>query len=264
MANLSRRNFLRITGVLGAAAGLFATISACAPDNPNNTSSGGSTAAAGSENKDGTIRAAISYELGTNGYDPMTTTAALTVAVNWHVLEGLTEMDPASGETYAALAKTLPSSEGTSIDVAFRDGATFHDGSAVTADDVVFSFERVMDPANKSLYASFIPFIKSVTKKNDTTVTFELEYPVGVFADRLAVVKIVPKAVVEKDPKAFDALPTGSGPYKLTDNGGTSKKVAFERFDDYNGPKPARAKTMTWEIIPDSSTRINSLQSGST
>ena len=50
MANLSRRNFLRITGVLGAAAGLSATISACAPDNPNNTSSGGSTAAAGSEN----------------------------------------------------------------------------------------------------------------------------------------------------------------------------------------------------------------------
>lgn len=119
MANLSRRNFLRITGVLGAAAGLFATISACAPDNPNNTSSGGSTAAAGSENKDGTIRAAISYELGTNGYDPMTTTAALTVAVNWHVLEGLTEMDPASGETYAALAKTLPSSEGTASTLRF-------------------------------------------------------------------------------------------------------------------------------------------------
>ncbi|KAA8721284.1 ABC transporter substrate-binding protein [Corynebacterium spheniscorum] len=267
LGSVSRRQFLRLTGVIAGAAGLSAAVAACAPDNPNKTggsTESGSGAAAGSENKDGSIKAAISYELGTNGYDPMTTTSALTIAANWHTLEGLTEMDPASGKTYAALAAELPKSEGTEIDVKLRKDATFHNGEKVTVEDVIYSFERVLDPANKSLYASFIPFIDKVEKKDDDTVTFKLSYPVGVFADRLSAVKVVPKAAVEANPKGFDANPVGTGPWKMTDNGGSSKTVKFERFEDYTGPKPARAKTMEWQIIPDSSTRINSLQSGQT
>ena len=79
-------------------------------------------------------------------------------------------------------------------------------------------------------------------------------------ASRLAVVKIVPKAAAA-DKKAFDAKPVGSGPYKMTDSGATSKKVVFERFDKYTGPRPAKAKTMTWQVIPDAATRTNALQS---
>lgn len=267
LGSVSRRQFLRLTGVIAGAAGLTTAISACAPDNPNKSggsAEGGSGDKAGAENKDGSIKAAISYELGTNGYDPMTTTSALTIAANWHTLEGLTEMDPASGKTYAALAAELPKSEGTEIDVKLRKDAKFHNGDKVTVDDVIYSFERVLDPANKSLYASFIPFINKVEKKDDDTVTFKLSYPVGVFADRLSAVKVVPKAAVEANPKGFDANPVGTGPWKMTDNGGSSKTVKFERFEDYSGPKPARAKNMEWQIIPDSSTRINSLQSGQT
>ena len=258
----SRRSFFTLTASIGAAAGLAATLSACAPGDSGSTTST-ATSAAGSAKADGTIKAAISYELGTNGYDPMTTSAALTVAVNWHTLEGLTEIDPASRTTYAALAKELPSADGTTVDVVLRDGAVFHDGTPVTTADVVYSFERVLDEANASLYRQFIPFIDKVTAKDDTTVTFTLKHPTGVFADRLAVVKIVPKAAVEKDKKAFDANPVGTGPWKMTDNGATSKKVVFERFDDYTGPNKARAKAMEWQIIPDASTRTNALQSKS-
>ncbi|MDO4928787.1 MAG: ABC transporter substrate-binding protein [Corynebacterium sp.] len=256
----SRRSFLKITGAMGAAAGLSATLSACAGNNSSSSSSG---TVNGEPNESGTIKAAISYELGTNGYDPLTTTSALTIAANWHTLEGLTEIDPATGEVYAALADELPQIAGTAIDVTLRDGAVFHDGTEVTADDVVYSFERVLDEANNSLYASFIPFITSVTKQDDRTVTINLSQETGVLANRLAVVKIVPQAVVEADPKAFDANPVGSGPWKMTDNGGTSKVVKFERFADYTGPKPAQAAHMEWNIIPDSSTRTNALQSDS-
>ena len=260
---VSRRNFLRATGILGAAAGIGATLAACAPDSAGG-SNGTTTAASGSANEAGTITAAISYELGTNGYDPMTTTAALTVAANWHTLEGLTEIDPATGEVYAALATEIPQTDSSSVDIKLRDGAAFSNGEPVTADDVVFSFERVLDPANNSLYASFIPFIKSVTRKDDTTVTLDLEYPSGVLAERIAVVKIVPKATVEADPAAFDTNPVGTGAYIMTDNGGASKIVKFERNDAYTGPRPARAAVMEWQIIPDASTRTNSLQSGNT
>ncbi|PWH05085.1 ABC transporter substrate-binding protein [Brachybacterium endophyticum] len=257
----TRRSLLRSAGFLTAAAGIAGTVGACAPRDGGSTSSDSGGSAAAEAKKDGTIHAAISYELGTNGYDPMTTSAALTVAVNWHTLEGLTELHPVTHEVYAALATELPKSDSDSVEVALRDGATFHDGSPVTADDVVFSFERVLDPKNASLYASFIDFVEKVEKKDDSTVAISLAHPVSILAERLSVVKIVPKAAVQKDPKAFDAEPVGSGPYTMTDNGASSKKVAFERFEDYNGPQPAKAAKMEWQIIPDASTRTNAMQS---
>ncbi len=214
-------------------------------------------------NKDGSITAGISYELGTNGYDPMTTTAALTVAANWHTMEGLTELHPDKREAYAALAKELPKKiDDLTYEATLRDGAVFTNGSKVTTDDIVFSFERVLDPLNKSLCASFLPFIESVTKKDETTVVVKTKYAFSLVAERLSVVKIVPKAAVEADPKAFDLNPVGTGPWKMTDNGASSKKIVFERNDAYNGPHPALAKTMTWEILPDNATRVNALTSG--
>jgi len=230
------------------------------PNDPTGTQ-GATQAPAG--NPDGTLTAAISYELGTNGYDPMSTTAALTIAANWHTMEGLTELHPATREVFPALGAALPTSvDDTTYEVKLRDGAVFHDGSKVTADDVVFSFARVMDPANNSLYAAFIPFIDSVTKKDDTSVTIKTKYPFSLVAERLSVVKIVPKAVVEKDAKAFDQKPIGSGPYKMTDNGAGSQKIVFERNDAYTGQHKALAKSMTWNIMPDDATRTNALPSG--
>ena len=263
----SRRGFVGLAGAFGLAAGFSTALAACAPADKNSTSgTSASTSASPSvaAKEDGTITGAISYELGTNAYDPLTTTAALTIAANWHTLEGLTEIDPASRETYAALAAELPKAPtGTTAEVKLRSGAKFHNGDPVTAEDVAFSFARVLDPANKSLYASFIPFIEKVEAKDETTVLFTLKYPAGVFADRLSVVKIVPKKVVEADAKAFGAMPVGTGPWKMTDNGATSKTIQFERFADYNGSRKARAAKMTWQIIPDPATRTNALQSKS-
>ena len=155
-------SIIRRIGMVAAAASVSLALAACAPDDSSNgaqdSASNGSSsdssadsAASGEVNEEGTIRAAISYELGTNGYDPMTTTAALTVAANWHTLEGLTELDQTDGSTYAALAKELPESgDGTEATVELREGAKFSNGSDITADDVVYSFERVMDESNES------------------------------------------------------------------------------------------------------------------
>ena len=253
----SRRDFIRLTSTMGMAAGFAAALAACGG------SSGGSGASgAESANPDGTITAGISYELGTSGYDPMTTTSGLTVAVNWHTMEGLTELDAVSREAYAALGKDLPMKvDDTTYEVALRDGAKFSDGSDVTVEDVVFSFERVLDPANNSLYSQFLTFLESVTAKDDTTVTIKTKHPYSLVAERLSTVKIVPKAVVEADPKAFDMNPIGSGPYKMTDNSAASQTVVFERNDNYNGSHPALAKKMTWQVLPDDTTRTNAITS---
>lgn len=265
----TRRNVLKTGVVATSAAGIVAAISACAPSNNSsntsgNTSDSGSSTTqepAGEANTDGTIRAGISYELGTNGFDPMTTTAALTVAANWHTMEGLTELHPATREVFAALADELPESDGTSVEVTLREGAVFHDGSPVTAEDVVFSFERVMNPDNNSLYRQFIPFIDSVTASGENKVTINLKHPTGLLAQRLSVVKIVPKSAVEADQTAFDANPIGTGPWRLTDNGASSRVLKFERNDSYTGPNAARAAKMEWEVLPDGDARQNALTS---
>ena len=81
----SRRSFLKLVGAMGAASAFAGTLSACGSPSATTSSPAGGSGT-------GTITAAISYELGTNGFDPMTTSSALTVAANWHTREGLYEI----------------------------------------------------------------------------------------------------------------------------------------------------------------------------
>ena len=268
----TRRDFIRLTSTMGLAAGLAAALAACGGGGGSAASAGASGAAgarasidpnADASNPDGVITAGISYELGTTGYDPMTTTAALTVAANWHTMEGLTELHPVTRECYAALGADLPVMvDETTYEVALREGAVFSDGTAVTAQDVVFSFERVLNPDNKSLYAQFISFIAGVEAKDERTVTIKTSHPYSLVAERLSVVKIVPRAAVEADPAAFDKNPVGTGAYVMKDNGAASQTIVFERNDKYTGSHPALAKKMTWQILPDDTTRTNAITSG--
>jgi peptide/nickel transport system substrate-binding protein len=253
----SRRNFLKLTGAMGAAAAFTTTLAACGGPAPTTSGSSGS---AGTINKDLTIEAGISYALST-GFDPLSSSGATPMAANLHIFEGLIELHPATREPYNALAAADPKKvNDTTYQVTIRDGATFHDGTPVTAEDVAFSFTRVMDPANKSLFSQFIPFIQDVKPVDAKTVEFTLKYAFPGFGPRISVVKVVPKALAT-DLKAFDAAPVGTGPYKLV-SAVKDDKIVFEAFADYNGPKPALAKSMTWLLLSDAAARVTAVQSG--
>ncbi|WP_448071478.1 ABC transporter substrate-binding protein [Georgenia yuyongxinii] len=257
-----RRRGLRLTAVSAAVA---LTLAACGGGGSSEETPSGEDAstgaAAGEIDPDAVIEAGISYSL-SGGFDPMITTGAVTVAANWHTLEGLTELDPATREVYAALGAELPTKvSDTRWEVDLREGALFHNGDPVTIDDVVFSFQRVLDPASESLYAGFIDFIDSVEAVDDNTVAFNLKYAFSLVPERLSVVKIVPKAVVEADYEAFNALPVGTGPYKIT-SATPDDAITFERFDDYNGPRPAQAAGMNWNLLSDPAARVTAMSSG--
>ncbi|MFI2564425.1 ABC transporter substrate-binding protein [Paenarthrobacter sp. NPDC018779] len=253
----SRRNFLKLSGAVGAAAAFTATLSACGGAASTTTSNASNTAAV---NKDLIIEAGISYALST-GFDPLSSSGATPMAANLHIFEGLIELHPATRQPYNALAASDPKKvNDTTYQVTIRDGAKFHDGSPVTTEDVAFSFTRVMDPANKSLFSQFIPFIQDVKPVDAKTVEFTLKYAFPGFGPRISVVKIVPKALAT-DLKAFDAKPVGSGPYKLV-SAVKDDKIVFEAFADYNGPKPALAKGMNWLLLSDAAARVTAVQSG--
>ncbi|MGO4383344.1 ABC transporter substrate-binding protein [Specibacter sp. RAF43] len=258
LSQASRRSFLKAAGILGTATAFAGTLAACG--GPSKTT--GTGAANNAEvNKDLSIEAGISYSLST-GFDPMSSSGATPMAANLHIFEGLVELHPATREPYNALAAEDPKKiDDLTYRVTIRDGAKFHDGSPVTTDDVVYSFERVLDPKNAALFAQFIFFIDSVKKVDAKTVEFKLNSPFAGFGPRISVIKVVPKALVEKDQKAFDANPVGTGPYKFV-SAAKDDKIVFARNDAYNGPKPALAKDMTWFLLSDASARVTAMQSG--
>jgi peptide/nickel transport system substrate-binding protein len=210
---------------------------------------------------DGTIQAGIAYGL-SGTFDPLSASGAVTVAANWHTMEGLVDLDPVTRAPYAALAAEMPTStDGIEYVVKLRDGAVFHDGTPVTAEDVVFSVGRVLDPESNSLFRSFVSFIDKVEVVDETTVKFTNKYPFSLFNERIGSIKIVPKAAVEADPEGFGKLPIGTGPYQLI-SAVPEAQIVFERNEAYTGNRPALAKDMVWNLIADPTARVNALTSG--
>ena len=247
--------------VLAATAVLALGLAACS-GGPSSTNAVG-----GGKNGKSTIEASLAFTL-SSGFDPANASSAVATAANQHIFEALVDLDPVTREPYLALAKSEPqaSADGKTYTVSLRDGAKFSDGTPVTAEDVAWSFERILkpsDPAAPPLMQGFIPFIASVSAKDQTTVEFKLKYPFPLFSQRISVVKIVPKSKTGDDAasKAFDNAPIGSGPYKL-DSASKESGLKLSKNPSYNGPRPAKVDAMTWNTTTEASARVADLQSG--
>jgi peptide/nickel transport system substrate-binding protein len=251
---VSRRSLLRYAGILGAATAVTAGLAACGGGDDNDSSTA-----------DGkTIEATLAFTL-SSGFDPMLASSAVATTVNQHVFEALVDLDPITRKPYPALASALPTAgaDGLTWTVTLREGAKFSDGAPVTADDVVWSFRRALDPANASLMASFITFVDTVTAKDPRTVEFKLKTSFSLFPQRIAVIKIVPKAKTgdAAASKAFDTAPIGSGPFTLVSANATAG-VVMAVNPNYNGPRPAKVEKITLRTTPDNTARLNDLQGG--
>jgi peptide/nickel transport system substrate-binding protein len=245
--SFNRRDMLRFTGLAGVAAAFSSSLAACG--GPASTNATGDTA--------DSVTAVIGY--GNNQtWDPLQTASAFSMAAILHTYESLVEGDPITRESYAGLAKELPEDvTGTSFTIELRDGATWHDGKPVTADDVVFTFTRALDPTENVLVRTFLtPWLTEVRKVDEKTVEFVLAQAFPYVLERLQTIKICPKHVF--DGKWQDALAgtvVGSGPYKVVEQAPLSH-TKFEKFADYNGPRPAVYKTMLWNSIVEAAPRV--------
>ncbi|MET9263979.1 ABC transporter substrate-binding protein [Amycolatopsis sp. NPDC004079] len=243
----NRRALLRYAGLAGAAAAVSSTLAACG--GPASTNKTGSSS--------GSVTAVIGY--GNNQtWDPLQTASAFAMAAILHSYESLVEGDPVTREPFPGLAKALPTDlKSTKLRFEIRDGAKWHDGQPVTADDVVFTYARVLDPKENVLIHSFFSqWLQSVSKVDAKTVEFGLKFAFPYALQRIQICKIVPKHVFENNWKAAAAgKVVGSGPYKITEQAPLSH-TTFEKFADYNGPRPAAYDKMLWKSIVDSAPRV--------
>ena len=249
---LTRRDVLKYTAYLGVAGGITTLLGACGN---------------GSNQKSGTLQsltAVIGY--GNNqSWDPTQTASAFSMAAILHAYEPLVGGDPITRVPYAALAKSLPTDlTGTTLTFELRDGATWHDGQPVTADDVVFTYNRVLSPTDNVLIRPFFSlWLDSVTKVDDHTVKFNLKFPFPYALNRIQTAMIMPQHVFDghwDDAKAGKVV--GSGPYQVTAQVPLSS-TSFNRFTGYNGPRPAAFETMVWKSIVDASARVATISGAS-
>ncbi|MGW6258821.1 ABC transporter substrate-binding protein [Streptomyces sp. NPDC055085] len=258
---LHRRSFLKYTGALGAAAALSSSLAACSsgPESTNDTGTSGS-------GRNATLTAVIGY--GNDGsWDPTQTASAFCMAANNHIYEGLLDTDPISREPYAALATRVPADlTGTSWTFTLRSGATFHDGKPVTADDVVFVFDRILDPKTQTLAKGFFAsWLKEVRKIDARNVELVLKFPFPEGIARLTLAKIMPRHVFSLPGAWDDAIrgkAIGSGPYRQTAHHPKSN-TTFEAFAAYNGPRRAAFKKMNWLTIVDAAPRVAKISGAS-
>jgi peptide/nickel transport system substrate-binding protein len=164
----------------------------------------------------------------------------------------------------ASLAQSWKLVDNLTWEFKLRKGVTFHDGSPFTADDVLFTIDRVPNvPNSPNSFSQFTRGIESVTKVDDHTIVIRTKAPNPVLPNDLSNVWIV-SAKVAKGATTADfnsgKAAIGTGPYKLVEwvNG---ERLVVERNDRYWGGKQHWAK-VTERVIAKDPTRLAALLSG--
>ena len=160
------------------------------------------------------------------------------------------------------LATSWEPSEGGKVwTFKLRQGVKFHDGSPMTADDVVASFQRLVDPANASPAAGAMPFLKKegVAKVDDHTVRFTLDRPIGTFPYFTQTYNCV---ILPADYAGnFAEKPVGTGPFKLVSYR-PQEGATFERNPDYWDPPKPYLDRLEIQTFESPQPMVLALQSG--
>ncbi len=208
----------------------------------------------------GTLVAAFSADPG--GFDPARGPSGMSHVVIEQVYSTLLNLDE-NAQPYAGIAESWSQAEdGLSWTFTLRDGLTFHNGEALTAEDVVFSFERILAPDSGYAYSSQIETIAEVVAVDDLTVEFRLNRVTGPFEIYMAFPgsSIVPKDLVKTD-WDLNAHPVGSGPFKFISYT-PRDSIVFEKNADYYEEGRPYFDGMVYRIISDPTALSNGLKSG--
>lgn len=192
-----------------------------------------------------------------------------------NIFDGLVTRDTRSG-VHLELAEEMNFLDESTLEVKLRQGVLFHNGDEMTAEDVVFTFNRIIQEnsieypeTHTSPRKGLISPLESVEKIDDYTVQFNFTGAWPPAMQLMVHQQIVPKAYIEEvGTEGFIAQPVGTGPFKFVE-GQLDDQIVLERFDDYWGGAPdlepvgpACVSQAIFRIIPEASTRVAALLAG--
>jgi peptide/nickel transport system substrate-binding protein len=218
--------------------------------------------------KGGTIRMTAPYAASFGSLDPQVTPRAQDDIVNKAIHRTLYNWDTANSKLVLELAKSVDvSADGLVYTYHLRDDAYFHNGRKMTADDVIWSYTRIMDGSKGYPGARYIRLIKGATEVEkgtakeisglrkiddftlEMTITDRVEPGYYLFAGTTA---ILPREEAEKPD--FASHPVGLGPFKFKEHIPGSRVVA-ERFDKFYKPGKPYADTLQVLIMAEAAAR---------
>jgi len=174
------------------------------------------------------------------------------------LFNGLVRLDPKL-KPQPALATAWRYTSPTVLELDLRKNVTFHNGEKFTADDVVYTYNTVLDEKMASPRRSFYTPISKIEAVNPFKVRFTLSKPFAPLLQYLDL-GILPKDTATKAGADFGNAPIGTGPFKLVrwQKGGSIELAAN---DKYWGGKP-KVDRLVIRAIPDNNVRMVALESG--
>jgi peptide/nickel transport system substrate-binding protein len=124
------------------------------------------------------------------------------------------------------------SDDGLTVTFPIREGITFHDGTDLTAEDVAFTIENVINPENGSIWYAGLSPITEVETPDDTTVVVTLSRRHDVLPGMLGQVPIISADTPYVPTETYAQTMNGSGPFKFVE-WQQGVQVELERNDDY-------------------------------
>lgn len=212
---------------------------------------------------DGTLSIGVHVTLVNRWLDPAETEALITPFMVLYALhDALVKPMPGNIQTPSLAESVTASKDGLSYDFVIRKNARFHNGDAVTADDVKFSFERYKG-ASATLLKEKVKEVQAVAPNR---VRFVLKEPWPDFmafygTSATGAAWIVPKKYVEKvGDDGFKKAPVGAGPYKFV-SFQPGVELVLEAFPQYWRKSPS-VKRLVMRSIFDESTRAAAVKTG--
>ncbi len=184
------------------------------------------------------------------------------IALQHQVLEKLITLDP-EFNLQPTLATEWESADGTAWKLTLRDGVKFSNGAPFTADDVVYTMDRLRDPEVGSAMVQVYSNIDTIVADDPTHVTFTLKSPDGEFPRSLTDYRTL---MLSKDVDPTKEL-VGTGPFMLesvaAESGAILKKNPNYWGTDDKGNQLPYLDEVRFIYSPDMAGQIEGLQGGS-
>jgi len=195
------------------------------------------------------------------GLDPHLITAFNSVViVQGNVYEALTAIDKDLAVVPGLAESWDISDDGLSYTFHLREGVTFHDGSAMDAEDVAASIRRVQSEEIASPLASRVSPITGINVIDPMTIEFTLDAPFAPILTSLSSIAIVP-AEFESDPEGLQQSPDGTGPFKFAEwqpNG----FLSLNKNEEYYVEGQPQLDEVVFNFVPEAATRQVGVTSG--
>ena len=207
-----------------------------------------------------------------SGLDPHTVAAENAVLPMMQVCETLVIREP-DGTFVAGLAASWDISEdGTAYTFHLREGITFHDGTPFNAEAVKYSFDRIMDPATKSMEAiDHLGSYSNTELVDEYTAVVHLESPFAALLDGVAsgwLCIVSPTAAEQWGPDEFQDHFVGTGPFVFKE-WKRQEHIRLERNPDYWGGAEffdhhglAYLDAIVFKFVEEASVRSGTLETG--